>query len=442
MVAKITTGKEIRGLILYNESKVQNRKAVLIHGQGFLGNIQKLSDIEKLARFQKRFGLNKRVKTNTLHISLNFSRKDQLDDGLLSFIAKDYMDRIGFGKQPYLVYRHDDTDHPHIHIVSTNIDQNGKRLETHNLGKGVSEIARREIELSLGLVRAESQQKEFLIFKPLEKLAYGKGETKSLIYNIVTEVLRSYHFESFPEFKAALAQFNVSASKVNATGKEFHGNGLVYSIIDKNGKPVSVPIKSSSLYGKPTYPKILKKASFNKGKINVDKQKAKEDLMLRIMEVQKSMALEAAGKGMLDLFLEGLSRKGIYLHLVYNKNGRLYGCTYVDNIARKVYKGSDLGKALGANGITKAFGLTANGNYPKGPVAQQKPMDGESGRLSDKDFPEKALHDTADATLKPYGLSALVGFFREILTPDYGVTQGNDPGNLKKKRKKKRKGRQ
>ncbi|MCH7415433.1 relaxase/mobilization nuclease domain-containing protein [Belliella sp. R4-6] len=438
MVAKITTGKEIRGLILYNESKVQNRNAALIHGQGFLGSIHKLSANEKLARFQKRFALNKRVKTNTLHISLNFSKKDQLDDELLSFIAKDYMDRIGFGKQPFLVYRHDDTDHPHIHIVSTNIDQNGKRLETHNLGKGASENARREIEESLGLVRAESQQKDYLIYRPLEKAQYGKAETKALVGNIVTEVLRSYHFDSFPEFKAALAQFNISASKVNASGKEFHGNGLVYSITDKQGKPVSVPIKSSSLYSKPTYSKILKKASFNKDKVDRAKVKAKQDLIYRIIEVQKSMGLEFGEKGKLDLFLENLKRSGIYLHLVFNKNGRLYGCTYVDNIERRVYKGSVLGKAFGANGLAKTFALIDNDN-PKNQLLIQKTKCEETVSKTEKANSEEDLGAKADTNLKPFGLSEMVGFFMDILTPDYGTTHGNDPGDLKKKRKKKRK---
>ena len=441
MVAKITTGKEIRGLILYNESKVQNRNGALIHGQGFLGSIQKLSAKEKLTRFQKRFGLNKRVKTNTLHISLNFSKKDQLDDGLLTFIAKDYMDRIGFGKQPYLVYRHDDTNHPHIHIVSTIIDQNGKRLQTHNLGKGASEKARREIEESLGLVRAESQQKDYLIYRPLEKAQYGKAETKALIGNIVTEVLRIYHFESFLEFKAALVQFNVAASKVNASGKEFHGNGLVYSITDKLGKPISLPIKSSSLYGKPTYSRIMKKASFNKDKVDTGKVKAKEDLINRIIEVQKSMGLKIGENGKIDLFLQNLKRKGIYLYLVFNKNRRLNGCTYVDNIERRVFKGAVLGKAFDANGLTKTFALNDNDNTIS-ELLIQKTKHKEAESKTEKVKSEEDLGAKAETNLKPFGLSELVGFFRDILTPDYGTTHSNDPGDLKKKQKKKRKDRQ
>ncbi|MCH7402259.1 relaxase/mobilization nuclease domain-containing protein [Belliella kenyensis] len=440
MVAKITTGKEIRGLILYNESKVKNRSAVLIHGQGFLGSIQELSVNEKLARFQKRFALNKRVKTNTLHISLNFSNKDQLDDGLLQFIAKDYMDRIGFGKQPYLVYRHDDTGHPHIHIVSTNIDQNGKRLETHNLGKRASEKARKEIEKSLGLVKAESQQKDYLIYKPLEKAQYGKAETKALIGNIVTEVMRSYHFESFSAFKAALAQFNVSASKVNALGKEFHGNGLVYSITDQQGKSLSVPIKSSSLFNKPTYAKILKKASFNKVKVDPKRVKAKEDLVHRIMEVQKSMGSKGSEKEKLDLFLKNLKRKGIYLHLVFNKNGRLYGCTYVDNMQRRVFKGSDLGKAFGANGITKTFTLTDKVDS-KNEWLIPKSAQEEVVSKVEKTNAAEDLEVREDANLNPSGLSEILSFFKELLTPDYGTTSAYDLGNLKKKRKKKRKDR-
>ncbi|MCH7410563.1 relaxase/mobilization nuclease domain-containing protein [Belliella sp. DSM 111904] len=427
-------------MILYNESKVQNRSAVLIHGQGFLGSIQELSVNEKLARFQKRFTLNKRVKTNTLHISLNFSNKDQLDDGLLRFIAKDYMDRIGFGKQPYLVYRHDDAGHPHIHIVSTIIDQNGKRLQTHNLGKGASEKARKEMEESLGLVKAQRQQKDYLIYKPLEKAQYGKAETKAMIENIVTGVMRSYHFESFSAFKAALAQFNVSALKLNASGKKFNGNGLVYFITNQQGKSLSVPIKSSSFFNKPTYAKILKKASFNKDKVDIGKVKAKEDLIQRIIEAQNSACSKGSEKEKLDLFLENLKRKGIYLHLVFNNDGRIYGCTYVDNLQRRVFRGSDLGKAFGENGIIKTFMLTDKVNS-KNELLIQKSAQEEAVSKVEKSNTAEDLEVREDANLNPSGLQEILSFFKEHITPDYGTTTAYEPENLKKKRKKNRKDR-
>lgn len=64
------------------------------------------------------------------------------------------MDKIGFGDQPYLIYQHHDAGHPHIHITSINVQDNGKRIDMHNIGKDKSEPARKEIEEAFNLVKA------------------------------------------------------------------------------------------------------------------------------------------------------------------------------------------------------------------------------------------------------------------------------------------------
>ena len=67
------------------------------------------------------------------------------------------MDKIEFGKQPYLVYRHNDDGHPHCHIVTNNIQRDGKRIDPHLLGIRKSEPARKEIEHIFRLVKAEGR---------------------------------------------------------------------------------------------------------------------------------------------------------------------------------------------------------------------------------------------------------------------------------------------
>ena len=49
------------------------------------------------------------------------------------------MNKIGFVEQPFLVYKHEDAGHPHIHIVSTTIKGDGSRINTHNIGRNQSE---------------------------------------------------------------------------------------------------------------------------------------------------------------------------------------------------------------------------------------------------------------------------------------------------------------
>src|SRR5690606_1260502 len=126
MVTKIVSGKSIRGLLNYNESKVATGQAKLIMASRFGADLDRLDSNAKLRRFEHLTSLNSRVKTNALHIMLNFDREDKVDVAAFQQIAGIYMDKIGFGEQPYLVYQHQDVSHPHLHIVTTNIKTDGK----------------------------------------------------------------------------------------------------------------------------------------------------------------------------------------------------------------------------------------------------------------------------------------------------------------------------
>src|SRR5690606_2681434 len=100
--ARIVSGKSIRGILNYNENKLRNAEARLLMAAGFPRNPDRLSFKNKLERFEMLTRQNERTKTNALHITLNFSRDDQVDEDLLRRIALDYMERIGFGGQPFL----------------------------------------------------------------------------------------------------------------------------------------------------------------------------------------------------------------------------------------------------------------------------------------------------------------------------------------------------
>lgn len=88
----------MRGALQYNENKVLEGKAELIVASGFAGDIDRMNFHQKLGRFENLLMLNPKVKTNTLHISLNFHSAENLRDYQLQQIALTYMDRIGFVK--------------------------------------------------------------------------------------------------------------------------------------------------------------------------------------------------------------------------------------------------------------------------------------------------------------------------------------------------------
>lgn len=147
MVTKIISGQSIRGLLNYNENKVSEGLASLVMASRFATDLDKLDFRAKLNRFENLTETNSRVKTNAMHLMLNFDREDKVGLATMQQIASAYMEKIGFGDQPYLVYLHKDVSHPHLHIVTTNMQSNGKRISIHNIGKTLSETARKELEI-------------------------------------------------------------------------------------------------------------------------------------------------------------------------------------------------------------------------------------------------------------------------------------------------------
>lgn len=198
------SGKSIKGVLSYNEQKVQQGKAELILATKFACDVSELSFSQKLQRFEQLNKKSQKVKTNALHISLNFPPGEKPDTETLQNIATSYMEHVGFGDQPYLVYRHDDANHSHIHIVTTPIKANGKTIDLHNLVQRKSEPARKALEKEYGLIQAEGRKQEKPVtpaLSSLEAAKYGKAETKATISNIVREITANYKYTSLEELK-------------------------------------------------------------------------------------------------------------------------------------------------------------------------------------------------------------------------------------------------
>lgn len=420
MVAKITTPKSIEAALNYNEKKVQKGNAVCLYAANYLKDSKEMNFYQKLSGFERLNSLNDRATTKTLHISLNFDPSEKLAEIKLLQIASDYMEKIGFGEQPYIVYKHEDAGHPHIHIVSTTIKHNGSRINTHNIGRNQSEKARKEIEQTYGLIRAERQQQ---LAKPgikavdIEKAIYGKSETKRSISNVVGAVFSQYKFASLPEFNAALKQFNVVADRGKEEGRIYKNRGLVYRILDSKGSKVGVPIKASSISCKPILTNLEKKF--------IDNETAKESLK-PFVKIKLDECLSQSPSTMKEL-LEHLKQKNIYTLLRQNAEGRLYGITFVDNQNKVVFNGSDLGKGYSAAALQSRL-ATGNEKSQK----QDETKDSSSSGSIQKEIGHQKQHDkTIPITTKTESpLDVLLSTKEQYDNTPYSL--------LKKKRKKKK----
>jgi len=414
MVAKIKSGKSLIGALNYNEHKVKLDKAELIEAAGYFKDLSDLSFQDKLLRLTDLAERNERTKTNTVHISLNFANGEVLPADTLQAIVRDYMRGIGFEHQPYLVYRHRDAGHPHIHIVTTNIKRDGYRISLHYLGQNQSEKIRKAIEVKYQLTKAEEQQKQQPDLKAkITPAEYGKAETKRVITNILGNTLRTYKFTSVPELNAILGQYNIRADRGSKDSRMFARNGLVYWVTDKQGNNLGVPIKASSIYGKPTLKTLEEKFRLN--------EQLRKPFKTALIKNIDEVLLKPHTKSSFQSALQG---QGIQVIFRQNEEGRLYGVTFIDQKNKAVFNGSDLGKPYSANSLGTRFTPE-----PENKTANQKEAHDNSG---------KKLYDQA-ATSGNTAFSQELSLGDELLNILLAPGQ-EDMAALHKFKKKKRKG--
>lgn len=354
MVAVIKTGHSIHRIVNYNENKVKEGVAECISAANYPIDAGKLSFKNKLNRLLFQAALNTNVNRNSVHVSLNFDPSEILSKEKLETIANTYMERIGFGNQPYLVYQHHDAGHPHIHIVSIKVRENGSRIDTQNIGKNQSENARKEIEKEFGLVRAEESKrlKEYLP-KALnaEKIQYGKSETKRGIANVLNEVLQNYKYTSIHELNAVLRQFNVMADRGSEKSRIYQNNGLTYRLLDSRGNKVGVPVKASDFYNNPTMKFLEERFPVNEKERLPHKARVKNAIDLLLLKDPKTD---------FERLIKTLEKESIQTVLRQNQDGVIYGITYIDHRTKSVFNGSALGKAYSANGIQERCNATVS----------------------------------------------------------------------------------
>lgn len=418
MVAIIKTGPSIHRTFNYNEQKVKAGIAECILAANYPKDLDSLTLTGKLNRLLNQAALNENVTRNSVHISLNFDPSEKIIPYILGEIAQAYMKQIGFADQPYLVYQHHDAGHPHIHIVSIKIRPDGSRIDTQNIGRNQSEKARKLIEQLFNLVKADKRkQNQVHQLKPVnvEKLQYGKRETKQAITNVLDAVLSTYKYTSLPELNAVLKQYNVKADRGNNESRIYQTGGLVYRVIDANGDPIGVPIKASDFYNKPTLKTLETKYQENDLARQPKKARVKNAIDLPLLK-GSNLSVQS--------LVSSLEKQGIQTVLRQNAQGILYGITYVDHQTKCVFNGSDLGKQYSAKAIQERCGLVLLAG--KNSLSQQHPE-------VQQPAPKQNQENGSFRDLSP-SASKLI---EELTSPS--ESQDYLPNHLKKTKKKKRK---
>lgn len=422
MVAIIKSSGSLRNVLHYNENKLKQNVAQLVHAVNFAKDANLLNFTDKLKTIEKLTELNQRTRLNTVHISLNFSPSENLEKEMLQNISESYMQQIGFGAQPYLVYEHHDSGHPHIHIVTTNIQRDGTRISMQNIGRNQSEKARLNIEKEFNLVLGQAQQlKKVFELKPVNasKLQYGKSETRRAITGVLDAVIPSYRYSSLPELNAILRGYNVTADRGSEQSRTYQKNGLVYRVLDDQGNKVGTPIKASLIYNNPGLKFLEERFSQN--------QPLKHKHKVR---VKNAVDLYFARNRFYNLgnMIADLRQQRIQTVLRTNDNGIVYGITYIDHQSKCVFNGSELGKPYSANMIL----ARCTQQQPEKP--QQNLKHKETRQYQDYENKKDVFASDSDTQIIQQG--GLNNFIQILTQAEY---EGYLPGELRKKQTQKRK---
>ncbi|MCE9106507.1 conjugal transfer protein MobB [Bacteroides pyogenes] len=374
MVAKINYGSSLFGALAYNGEKVNEGVAKILETNKVFSPADGTHDISACMQdFMAYMPSHVLTKKPVIHISLNPHPDDSLTDEQFSAIAWEYIEKMGYANQPFIVYKHEDIDRHHLHIVTLAVDERGKKINDGNNFYTSTRILK-ELEQKYGLIPAQ-MRKEKEVFR-LQKVCYGDGENlKKQLVSVIRPAAKFYHCPSFKEYRALLSTYNICVEEVKGEmyGKPY--NGLVYFATDDKGKKVGNPFKAS-LFGKAVGYEALQ----NRFKASKEKLKEKH-LAPKTKAVVAGALRRSAAK---EDFRANLHRKGIDVLFRENEQGRLYGITFIDHNNGCVVNGSRLGKELSANAIAEWF----NCPHPelsapiqqnvKGSISQTQTSDGDA----------------------------------------------------------------
>lgn len=351
MIAKISSTENLGGALGYNFKKVQHDEAAVLCvnelRKGFDGTFQ----MDKvLADMQKAIPEQCRTKKTVFHCSLNPHPDEKLSDERLTQIAKEYMEALGYGNQPYIVFKHNDIAREHIHIVSLRVDFDGNKINDKFEGRRSKKITN-ALEKKYNLIPSSKVSERTTTETP--KVNVVQGNIKEQVANTVRSAMKHYTFCSLGELNAVLRKYNLAVEEVKTEYRGKQYDGLVYVPTDDKGNKVSTPIHASDIGRGVGYTavqnKMLKSKQMVKPLIPTVRRK--------VLEVMRTSPHTE------ERLRQRLEKQGLQVVIRKNDNGRIYGITFIDDEKGIALNGSRLGKGYAANKFNEYFSNPENNPF-------------------------------------------------------------------------------
>ena len=337
MIAKISATENLGGALGYNFKKVEKEEASILLAQGLYQNKEGTYTMaEVFADMEALIPKKCRTKKTVFHCSLNPHPDEKLSDETLTQIAKEYMEALGYGKQPYIVFKHGDIAREHIHIVSLRVNGEGKKIND-KFEKRRSKKITDTLEKKYNLIPSSKIADKVMNETP--KIDTTRGNIKEQMASVLRMVLKHYKFCSLGELNAILGKYNLAVEEVKT---EFRGkkyDGLVYVPTDDKGDKVSTPINASDIGRGVGYTAV-------QNRMQKSRQAVKPLIPTIRNKVLQTMRTSPKTE---ENLLQRLEEQGLRVVIRKNESGRIYGITFIDDKEGIALNGSRLGKGYAAN---------------------------------------------------------------------------------------------
>lgn len=268
-------GKGFRGALRYNLEKVQKGVAEILD-HSFASTTEKtiLTEIQ-MVRIQRP-----NLKKFFYHTSINFPPGEDLRTDKMKQIGLDYLQANGFTQHQYIMFRHYDTDHPHLHILVNRIGYDGSVLSDSN-DYARSEKALRELEKKYNLTRVPSstQAKQRAVTKDeLEMMKRTNTPSQKLkLQVIIQKILQDKTRLTTEQFIKALHKHKINVLFNQASTGYVSGISYSYEGISITGAKLGndfkwASIKSSIDYDQQRDQKIIQQTNEQIKKLALSKQ--------------------------------------------------------------------------------------------------------------------------------------------------------------------------
>ena len=269
-------------------------------------------------------------------------------------MAQEYLEKIGYGDQPYVIFKHEDIERHHVHIVTLNVDERGRKLDDSYIHRR-SKRATNALEKKYGL-HPSGDRKQRMEQGTFHKVDISAGNTKRQIGSVLKGLSGNYRFQSLGEYRALLSLYNITVEEARGEVQGRQYRGFVYSATDDTGIKTGNPLKASR------FGKYTGYDTFDKWCAASRKEIKDKELAGRTKAVILATLRQASGK---DELVRLLKSKGIDTVLRETDTGRIYGATFIDHNTGCVLNGSRMGKELSANALQE-WAVAASSPIPTG----------------------------------------------------------------------------